>query len=225
MSQKDSLPNHADGPRDGLAGLKAQGRLYEPVPEPADSGIFDLRDLNLALKRAKCRDNLVSAGAAVFCLVIVALLLAFDLGRAWRGLLPTFGVVILFVAVVWLLGITGALLRGIWRKRPGGEALMVNDQGLTLEVPDGPTVHVLWSDPRLQIELHDLSRVNPGVLSVSTPYFLKVEGVHSAISKQAYEAILDQVRSHGLVDRTGHASRWFSPSGAMRHVVSGRPAS
>ena len=193
--------------------------------EQKGSGIFDVSDLNFALNRAKQRDNAVSAGAAVFCLAVVALLLGLDLSRALRGQLPAFGVFVFVVAIVWLLAITGALLWGIRRKRPGASSVLVNAEGMTLDVPSRTTLHILWSDPRLQVELHDLSRVDPRVLSVRTPYFLKIKGVHSAISKQAFEAILGQANDHGLVDQVRRASRWLSPANATVHVIANRQAS
>jgi hypothetical protein len=195
------------------------------VSEQADGGNFDVRELNHALNKAKLRDNVASAATVVFCLVIVILLLAFDLGRALHGQLPTFGVFVLFVTVVWLVGITGVLVWGIRRKRPGAVSVQVDGQGMTLEVPERASVQVQWSDPGLRVELHDLSRVNPRMLSVPTPYFLKVKGVHSAITKQAYEAILGQATYHGLDDQVRHANRWLSPANAMVHVIGSRQTS
>jgi hypothetical protein len=192
------------------------------VSEQADGGNFDVRELNHALNKAKLRDKVASAVVAVFCLVIVILLLVFDLGRALHGQLPTFGVFVLLVTVVWLVGITSAAVWGIRRKRPGATSVQVSGQGLKLEVPERAAVQVLWSDPGLKVELHDLSLVNPRVLSVSTPYFLKVKGVHSAISKQAFEAILGQANDHGLVDQVRRANRWFAPASATVHVIANR---
>jgi hypothetical protein len=195
------------------------------VLEPTDGGVFDVRDPNVALNGTKRRDNFASAVAATFCLATVALLLVFDLGRAMRRQLPAFGAFILVVTVVWLFGIAYMLIWGIRRKQPGAESVRVDGRCMVLEIPGRAQIRALWSDPELRFELHDLSSVNPGMLSVRTPYFLKVGGTHSALSQGTFEAILAQTKSHALVDRFEPASRWFSPSGAMRHVVSGKAAS
>jgi hypothetical protein len=209
----------------GLGDLKSAGYLWDLVSGRADAGTFDVRELNHALNKAKRRDNIASAGGVVFCLAVVALFLVSDLLRAFRGQLPAFGVVVFAVSVVWLTAIAGVLVGAIRRKLPGAALLVVDAHGMGLELPDHTSVSVQWTDPHLHIELHDLSRVNSSMLSVDTPYFLRAAGKLTALSQPAFDAILDQVKAHDLVDQLRPASRWFSPAGAVHHIVNNRAAS
>ena len=192
------------------------------MPDLVTTGMFDVREANLQLNRAKRRINIVSGGLATFFLAIVLWLLFAELPRALNGSLSVFGLFLILVTVVWLVVLTSALVWGIWRKRPGAEVVQVDSHGMSLEISGRAPVHVLWSDPTLRMELHDLSKVDASLLAAQTTHYLRLREFYSALTERAYDAILEQVGSHCLVDQVGPASRWFWPAGVVRHRVSGR---
>ena len=186
---------------------------------------YDLRELNRTLDRGKQRDLIVSGLAAVFCTAIVSFLAVVNIPKLLVGSIAPFSSVVLIVVIVWLLVIIVVLVRGMPGKRRGPAYVRVGSEGMELGLMPRSPIRIRWSDADIQIELQDLSMVNADVMSVPARHFLKAKGLYSALSKQAFDAILEQVRAHDLAEEIRPAGRRFLPPGSTVHVVRIKQAS
>ncbi len=194
------------------------------MPGPMPTWSFDIRAINEALDRAKKRDASIAVAFMVFCAAILLLVLWDDLPRALHGTLSNGQLFVLVVGTVGLTCILAIGARGLPRKRKGARSLIIDFDGIEMTFPDRESRRFRWADPTAVLELQDLSKVDPRVLSVSTPYFMVARDVHSALTQEAFDTILAQAEAHGLNDVVGPPRRWFAPSKAWYHMIRGGPS-
>jgi hypothetical protein len=181
---------------------------------------FDLRSLNLVLDRSKR----VTAAASVVFIGIVSIflgvLLGFDGSSVASGSASALKVVVVIAGTVALSCVIGMLVVSLFRRGRGAELLVVSDSHLQVVLPGGRVRTLVWTDPETRIELYDYGTVK---LPVATPYYLGLDQVLSALSAEAFIAIVGQVDRHNLVHDVRPASRWSEPTGVKIHQIRGGP--
>jgi F0F1-type ATP synthase membrane subunit c/vacuolar-type H+-ATPase subunit K len=183
------------------------------------STFYDLKNLNLALNRAKLRDALAAGFLVALCAVIAAVGTAVGAAQIASGTANGPRLFVLFAAVGGFLAILTIFLRRFHNKRRGGESLQITSTMIELTLPSQRRIQLVWEDPDLNFELQDFSGVDPAMMSSKTPYFLVAVGIQTALSREAFEAILAQVKDRRLQDRFGPASGWFAPTGMTTHAI------
>ncbi len=188
---------------------------------------FDIRNPNAQLAGPKHRKGL--AGLFLVAVMIIV----------WAGLLYVFERTSASgldarseLALVVLVGFTGftiavgvVVLRG-WRNvRSSGASLTCDEKGLEIVFSDGRTAKVDWSDPELSFMLLDFSRTDPALLLSSAPYAVVLRRTTTALTLEAFNAILSQVQRQELVGKVERGSPWeFGASSAPTiYYIQGKP--
>jgi hypothetical protein len=184
---------------------------------------FDLRSLNQDLNRSKRPLAMTSVALAVVLSAVALLFGVSDVPRWLNGSITGLQFLAFVVAVPVIATLVVVLAWGLRSKRPGAEWAHVSSKSLQLRFPNRRSILLSWSDPKLRFDLHDYSKVQPGVLSIQARYFLDVEGTDSALTPEAYRSIVDQVGAHGLSDQERAVSSWRAPAGVTVHSI--RPKS
>lgn len=160
--------------------------------------------------------------------VALAVALFFDYLRPeGNRVISQFRLVILVGTLVFAFAVLYTIAFA-WRAwSPAAVFIRCGDEGLELDYPNGRTDRLTWSDPDMHFEVRDLSAADSAQLLVGTPFFILVteyrspfvprdyRSIQSALTPEAFHAIMAQVRARGLVDRTGVGTRWYYPSSAM----------
>jgi hypothetical protein len=105
------------------------------------------------------------------------------------------------VAVISIgtLGYCVYLLAHIRRtKQKGARSVIVDTEGVEVVYSNRSKERVRWADPALKFEIQDLSSLDPRMLVVPSPYLLVVDRVSSALSSQAFSAVVFEARGHGI---------------------------
>jgi hypothetical protein len=110
----------------------------------------------------------------------------------WYGLLVIAGATVLLLVMARHM---------FWGARRAAVAVSVRPEGLELVYPEGRVSHLLWSDPRLQFQLDDLTDVPQSRKVLSTNYIVTEKTRTSALSNDAYTAILAEARANAVVTR------------------------
>jgi len=193
------------------------------IGEQRPSEDFDIRSLNQDLNRSKKRLAVTSVMFALL-LAAVAVVLVLSYGPSLvNGSLKGLQLLVFVVAVPVLSALVVLLTWGLRSKRAGAEWIRVGSQGLALRFPNRRSTTLSWSDPKLRFDLHDYSKVQSGFLSIQARHFLDVHGTDSALTPEAFRAIVDQVSAHGLIDQEHTVSSWRAPAGVRVHSI--RPKS
>ena len=183
---------------------------------------FDVRALNEHLDQSK-RQRKVAFAIFLPFLAAVAILLIVSIGpRVVDGTATYVQIAILVVGVGALIGIIAMVLHRTKWMRAGAVAVSVSPEGLGVEYPNLRVESKKWSEAGFRLELHDFSKISRDQWLVETPFFMIFDEVQTALSAEAYAAIISQVRLTGLADRVGPADRRYAPAEVTVHVVTGR---
>jgi hypothetical protein len=159
---------------------------------------FDLSELRAQFEpilRSRRRFAMVFI---VFMLAVASFLVAVSVRPLELHTLPT-SVLAALVYLLMVIGIgTWLILPNQAKWRSGAERIDVDSRGLTLAYSSGTMSRVEWTDSKLRFDLIDMSGVATGRLFVGTPYSIRVEGLRSLLTPEAYEAVLTEVRDRGL---------------------------
>jgi hypothetical protein len=96
--------------------------------------------------------------------------------------------------------------------KSGAVRLNLDDLGFTLVYPDRAHARVDWGDNNLSFDLIDMRNVAPTVLRVGTPYSIRVRGVRSLLTAEAYQAISSEVHTRRLSERNTVGSAFLYAS-------------
>jgi hypothetical protein len=119
-----------------------------------------------------------------------------------------------FVALVLTVGPTIVVLMwGVITMGPGAERIRISSAGIELKGPRSSLKSFEWRSPRLSFDLRDWSD-QPVVAGTGNPYYLAIPGGRThALSKEAFESILEDARDRRLVTRVykGNATWYGAP--------------
>jgi hypothetical protein len=175
---------------------------------------FDVRDLNVGLNRAKRRDKiLLWINFGVVASLTSLLLVAFRSGVG-PGELGEVRIFMVASCLGCLAYVCYVMNRGFRNKRLGANFVRVTEEGVELVYPDRASDLMKWTDPALTFSIHDLSSLDPKMLTTSTPYFLYVKEVPTALNVQAHDAIVSEARARAISVRPGESGGlWKSTVG------------
>jgi hypothetical protein len=186
--------------------------------EFSEPSVFDLRGLNAALDRSKRRYAIIST-------TFIAILSGFGLVLLVAGWLKVASgsgypveVIALLGGGLWSCLLVVMVACGLRWTRPGAESVSTDSKQIELRYRKRPPSLIVWGDPNLRFELRDYSSTPAGSRSVDVRYTLLLKGRQTALSEESYRAILEQIRTHGLLDAVGSAP-WWSPDSATVHRV------
>jgi hypothetical protein len=91
--------------------------------------------------------------------------------------------------------------------RRGAEQLEVDSTGFTLLYSDGHTDRVNWDSNLLSFDLIDLSTVESQRRLTENPYSLRVRGVRTILTAEAYVSLRHEASSRNLILSEGPGSR------------------
>jgi len=171
---------------------------------------FNIRELNSQLDVIKRRRVYGFLAALVFVVVLLVPIWMLytrsvaigDESKVELNLVVLLG----WIAFIAIMGATAA--SGVRSHRHGARKVRCEEIGVELGYLDGTVECLLWSDPTLQFELHDLGNVSPSLLTVSSPYFVRTRRTFSALTTDAFNAIFEQAKSRGLI-ATSRAGPWW----------------
>jgi len=115
-------------------------------------------------------------------------------------------IVLLFAGLLLATAASGFLLT-----RRGADFVRVNSTYLELFFPDGRSISLSWIDSRVSFELYDASSTPRTSILATSPFFLRIRGTESTLSREAYEQIFAQASDHNLISRSLRGSRWVYP--------------
>jgi hypothetical protein len=170
---------------------------------------FELGSVSGKLTKYTSRRRHVGIGAVIFLAAFALFFVALDATAIADRNLSAFQILDLAIAIVGVSTIIGMVIPSVIKLRASAIRLRVDELGFELDYPDGKSVRTLWSDPKLSFELIDCSDVNPTKLLAGVPHFISVRGVRSLLTKDAFQAMVDGVAKHGLVDSVTRGSRWI----------------
>jgi type II secretory pathway pseudopilin PulG len=184
------------------------------MAEPPGEGAldFDVRPLNKHSESAKrSKRAILLAGAAIN--VGLGLFLVLDwLGPILNGSLTSLRAVTLLV----VLGVVGlvlsAIVPGITLTRQGADRIRVDSTGLEFYHASGKIRRLSWRDAKLSLELADFSRIPQQNVLTDTPWAVRFRGIETALSREAFEAILTGAERHKLIVTRSRGSLWVYPS-------------
>jgi hypothetical protein len=162
-------------------------------PGSASNAEYDLTSPQQATQRWRLfvRIYLTAAGLGLVAIVGAVVIHQFEI-RDW---VVAGSISIGFPIAFFLLWI------GNMRYRQGPRAMSIDSEGLTLTYDDGSSQRLIWSDSRLRFKLIDSRVAYLGGPTESKSGSLALVGPKSrisAITPEAYEAILSAARAHGL---------------------------
>jgi hypothetical protein len=105
--------------------------------------------------------------------------------------------------------------------RPGGRSLKLSEAGLEVRFAGGQTATFLWDDGSTTFEIFRYQNYSPSA-AIPTPYYFKKDTVVTALSEQAYTAVLREVTNRGLVVSTVDGRPWYMLSFGRPLVTSVR---
>lgn len=121
--------------------------------------------------------------------------------------------------LVIVLGFTAFILaqsrHSFWGSRRAATSVVVREDGIELVYPEGNMVRFAWTDSRPLFELDDVTGAPPYRKVLSTPYFLGERQRLSALSPEAYQMILNEARTRGVVEPVKPKRSWFYPGLAI----------
>jgi hypothetical protein len=160
---------------------------------------FDLTGLAREIDHNSIRNRVAGPIAAGFMVAISVLFLVLFLSRIVQGTLDSAGWLGLFA--VWV--VTGAILGRsrylIWQARGAALSLLVSERGVELQYPEGRAVQFRWSDPKSRFMLYDATDAPSFRRVLSTNYFLGDHQRVSALSRPAYQKILEEANRRASV--------------------------
>jgi len=154
-----------------------------------------------------------------FCLGLIVYVLLDDIPRAINGSLTGdqwFFLILFTGGLTWILVIA---IRGLSRKRRGAQSISIDSNGIEFELPDRNPIRLNWNDPSFELELQDLRNVDQRMLSTTIQFFVVAGAIQSALTREAFEALIAQAKLHGLTDSVGPPTHWFAPSRAIYHTI------
>jgi hypothetical protein len=162
-------------------------------PSPGSFTAFDLTSPQRATRRWRLfvRIYLTAAGLGLVAIAGAVVIHQVEI-RDW---IVAGSIAIGFPVAFFLLWI------GNVRYRQGPRAMSIDSEGLTLTYDDGSSQRLVWSDSRLRFKLIDSRIAYLDRPAGSKSWALALEGPKSrisAITPEAYEAILSAARAHGL---------------------------
>jgi len=186
---------------------------------------YDLRQVNTDLDRSKRRTAMISTGF-VAVLIAVSVVLAVSLApKAARGSITAYQMIVLVGGIVWIAVIVGIVLRGLRWRKPGAEAIKIDDRGIEISFPDPRIDNLWWADRSLRIVLQDYSGPGSGNVSVLTRHLLLASGRETVLTSEEFRAILNEVDKLGLLHDSHSSGFWETSAPAQIHVVVGGRAS
>jgi hypothetical protein len=172
------------------------------------SAEFDIRELNVEQDRLNSRKIALFAIVALFAVGLALLFVLSDLGGLRSGLISSTRIAAL-VSVLIVSGlIFEASVAGLLSTRGGVRALNISREGITLQRDRDKAVVLRWTDPKLRFDIYDLTALPSDVLRFPCPYALRARGFDIALTAEAGQCLLQEVRTHGLAEIVERGSRW-----------------
>ncbi len=132
-----------------------------------------------------------------------------------KGSLSSYQVFDLSTITVLVVGGIAGLLYLLRRRIQGAVYLRVDDVGFELVYPNGRLDARAWSDPSLSFELIDFTNLDPSRLPTSDfPYSIRIRGVQSLLTEEAYQAMMANILLHKLQDSADRGKGWIYPAGS-----------
>jgi hypothetical protein len=195
---------------------------------------FDVTSFARELDRNGMAGRVSRVALPFGCLAMSLLLLIGFLPRVLRRDLSAvgwFGLVGFGALDVWIFA-TAFHDHSFWSCRRAAQSVSVSGVGVKVHYPSGGPRLFLWSDSKPLFELDDITSALPSFTRVpSTPFWLDDNGRLSALSQDAYQAIIDAANRFGVVKPLEP----LNPSGplgirvpgltfSIRWMVYGKPA-
>ncbi len=175
----------------------------------APESVFDVGTLADQCDRVKRNTKAVVLGTAIFLVGFGLFFVVVDLEALATGSLTT----LRFATLLLVLAIVGLCLSpipgGLARTRKTARRIRVDGSGLELIDRSGETLRVKWTDPELSFELADFDRL-PDPNSPTKPRcFIRVNRREDTLSREAFDRLLGEARTHGLTVSSSRGSRWL----------------
>ncbi len=189
----------------------------------SNSALFDLTAASDKLWPATRRLLRTAVGVVVFLIAMGLIVLAASWTTLTKGSPSGYQIFDLSVIAIMVVAGVAILLRETTRRVRGAVSLRVDETGFELSFPTGKRLSKTWSDPSLTFELIDFGKVTPSVLAAPDfPYSIKIRGVESYLTTEAYAELLARIQQHQLIDETRPGGTWLYPPDAspLIHRVS-----
>jgi len=110
-----------------------------------------------------------------------------------------------FDALVLLGTVVGGLIGSYWLlalQYPSAVELRIDSSGFELTFRRRGQTRRSWSDPKLELQLIDYSRMEPSALATPAfPYSIRVGWARSLLTREAFEAMTEQIQLRGLEEQ------------------------
>jgi hypothetical protein len=168
---------------------------------------------------------MISTGFLALLIAVAVVLAVALVPKAAGGSITAYQMIVLVGGIAGIAVIVGIVLRGLRWRQPGAEAIKIDDRGLEISFPDPRIVKLRWADRSLRIVLQDYSGPGSGNMSVLTRHLLFASGRETALTPEAFRAILNAVDELGLLHESHSSGFWETSAPAQIHVVAGgRPS-
>ncbi len=175
---------------------------------PAPVTEFDLTAVTSQINRTKGQLRAIGAGVLVFWSAMMAFFVFAAVKLALEGLESTFILAAVAIVVGSGIFIIRSSLRGLKANQPAARRLCIDSRGIEISYPAGRRVVLLWESPDFSLELHDFTGRSSSQHKLSTPFAMRVEGVDSTLTEEAYGTLISELRKRNLL-RDAKKVRWF----------------
>lgn len=100
----------------------------------------------------------------------------------------------------------------IWGGKRAAFAITLADYGVILHYPEGTQVARLWTNGGLLFDLYDTTRAAPFRRVLPTDYFIGDRTRLSALTREAFDDIMSEARTRGIVRPKKPERYLFSPT-------------